>query len=135
MQNIEIVQQHKIRDVYRITDGVLIKVNKFKQNERDGWYWSTTQKYKNQMEKVDGIKNCFKLKEDCVRPYWTPLGDGVSNSPAGTIIFEDCPIEILDISQKEEWFYELKTTGQAFSGDYGEFEMLLDKVKKILDSY
>jgi len=135
MENIEIVQQHEIQDIYRIAYGVLVKINKFKRNEYCGWYWATTNKYKKQMTKIKEIKNCFRLTEDCickecVLDNWEDV-----IIPKGTIIFEDSPIEVLGAYQKDDWFYELKTTGSSFSGDLEEFRDLINRIDKIVDSY
>jgi hypothetical protein len=128
----EIVQTHEYQDIYRITDGVLLKINKFKNtNTSPYWYRSSTEKYKKQLKKVSGIKQCYILKED-INLIWCEYGRTV---PKGTVIFEYCDVQPLGISEKDKWFYELKTTSSAFSGNLKKFKELIEMVNEILESY
>ncbi len=126
----EILQEHEIQDIYRVCSGVLLKVNKFAISDIH-WNWVDTKNHKKSLSKVEGIKNCFKLKEDVVvNKYLHTKGDIVLKD---TIIFEDFIIK--PINNPYNYFYELKTTGNSFSGDFNGFNELLATIEQIKSRY
>lgn len=127
-KNYEIVQKHEYQDIYRLCYGVLVVVNKYKHIS-NGWYWNYTKKYKKKLEKIQGLKNCFKTTEDIELDKY----DDNEIISKGTVIFEDRAIEPL--IDKSKYYFELKTTGSCFSGNYEEFSRLLDTAKEIILKY
>lgn len=123
--NYEIVQENKYQDIYRICYGVLLIVNKFK-NVKNGLYFVSEKKNKNSFKKIEGLKNCYTAKEDIPIPY--SYDNAIISK--GSIIFENRLIE--PITNKEDFFYELKTTGSSFSGNYIEFKELNKMVDNII---
>lgn len=123
--NYEVVQEHKYQDIYRICYGVLLIVNKFKK-VKHGLYFVSEKENKKSFKKVDGLKNCYTAKTDIPVPY---SYDNTIISK-GSIIFEHNLIE--PITNKEDFFYELKTTGSSFSGNYGDFKELNEMVDDII---
>ena len=74
-------------------------------------------------------KNCQTwlkvLKEDYVYKYCPVV------VPKGTVTYMDIPV--ICTNDKDKWEYELKTTGTAFSGTYGEILKMLDDVVDCID--
>jgi hypothetical protein len=121
--NYEVVQEHKYQDIYRICYGVLLIVNKFKKINHS-LYFVDQKENKKSFKKVEGLKNCYTAKEDIQIPYSKNI------VTKGSVIFEHGVIE--PISDKSDFFYELKTTGSCFSGNYEEFKKLNEIVDDII---
>ena len=125
----EVVVQTDYQDIYRITDGVLFIVNKFIPVD----YSNDTPKkiyfYKSDMKSRLYNKFCQKrlkvLKEDYKNKYCPVV------MPKGTVMDMNTPV--ICTKDKTKWKYELKTTGTAFSGTYGEILKMLDDVVKCID--
>lgn len=73
-------------------------------------------------------KGCQKrlkiLKEDYYKQY-----DDIT-VPKGTVLYYERPVELVD---KSEWNYQIKTTGELLSGDFDEVTELLTSIIKIID--
>lgn len=115
----EVLANTEYQDLYRISDGVLLVVNKFQElypehtiriyeKGRSKRYGKGTQEWLN------------ILKED--RKDWS----GVL-IPKGTITYQGTPV--ISTSDKSKWIYEVKTTGSSFGGNS---EMVQDMLKQIL---
>lgn len=124
----ETVQEHEYQDIYRLCYGVLVIVNKYNIANYN-WYWGNTKEHKKKLEKIKGLKSCFKTLDDI--DMYTYNNQELSVLPRGSIIFEDNVI--IPTNNKDEYFYELKTTGSCFSGVGKEFSDLLNLVKEIYD--
>ena len=121
---IEILAETEYQDLYRITDGVLLVVNKFKPIDygKDKWIYLYDPKVKSYNK---GCQKQLKvLKEDYYLRY-----DDITVSK-GTVLYYGRPVEV---AGKSEWNYQVKTTGEALSGDYHEITELLKNILKIID--
>lgn len=128
----EIVCESDYQDIYRITDGVLLVINKFRPMKIDGvkyprMYWANRS---NSRIYADGcqkdLKRLIKVyKHEAVgdEPEWT--------LPIGTVLYNGMPIEIAD---KSEWKYQIKTTGEMFSGTAKDVLDYMKTIKEIIDS-
>ena len=120
----EVVAQTNYQDIYRITDGVLLVVNKFvpidysdQTKERIHIYHDEA-KYKSYNK---NFQTWLKvLKEDYESKYCPVI------IPKDTVTYMDVPVICTD--DKDKWKYELKTTGTAFSGDCKTMLEMLDTV-------
>lgn len=108
--------------MYRVTDGVLLVVNKFvpidfsKQTDRVVRTWKP---------KVSSYhKGCQKelkiLKEEYFDEYIN------ITLPKGTVMYNGIPVVATD--NKPDWKYEVKTTGNSLSGDFDIIERLLSSI-------
>lgn len=74
-------------------------------------------------------KGCQKrlkiLKENYYKQY-----DDIT-VPKGTVLYYERPVELAD---KSEWNYQVKTTGEALSGDFYEVTELLNEILKKINS-
>lgn len=121
---VQVLAETEYQDLYRITDGVLLVVNKFKPIDygKDKWIYLYDPKVKSYNK---GCQKRLKiLKEDYYKQY-----DDIT-VPKGTVLYYGRPVELAD---KSEWNYQAKTTGEALSGDYYEITELLKNILKIID--
>lgn len=108
--------------MYRVTDGVLLVVNKFVPIEYKNEKYFTVYRGKVKQGKYNkGCQDWLKvLKEDYHDEY-----SGIT-VPKGTVTYIDRPVFPTD--NQSDWKYEVKTTGSALSGDFDMIEMLLSSI-------
>lgn len=128
----EIVCESDYQDIYRITDGVLLVINKFKPMKIDGvkyprMHWanrSNSRIYADDCQKdLKRLIKVYKYEAIGDEPEWT--------LPIGTVLYNGMPIEIAD---KSEWKYQIKTTGEMFSGAAKDVLDYMKTIKEIIDS-
>lgn len=124
----EVLCKSGYQDIYRITDGVLLVINKFKPMKIDGinypHVWNTNKSnsriYTNGCQKhLKRLTQEYKHEQS---PKWSV--------PIGTVIYGNTPVEI---APKNEWEYQIKTTGELFSGNQESILRLLNEIKKIIE--
>lgn len=120
----EVVAQTDYQDIYRITDGVLLVVNKFIPVDYSDQTKEYIHIYMSKSKYKSYNKNCQKwltvLKEDYEYEYCPVI------VPKGTVLYMNIPV--ICTKDKDKWKYELKTTGTAFSGTYDTMLEMLDNV-------
>lgn len=123
----EIVAQTDYQDIYRITDGVLLVVNKFESIDyldKTGKSKEYVHVYGSKAKYKSYNKNCQNwlkvLKEDYKYEYCPVI------VPKGTVTYMGIPV--ICTKDKDKWKYELKTTGTAFSGNYDTMLEMLDNI-------
>lgn len=123
MITIQILAETEYQDLYRVTDGVLLVVNKFKRIDYSkitdkpvgSLYRAKTGKYNK------GCQDCLKvLKSD----YHDTYADITVSK--GTVLYHGTPIEVTD--DESEYQYQIKTTGDLFSGNIDEMENMLSDI-------
>lgn len=118
----EIVAQTDYQDIYRITDGVLLVVNKFEPIDYTGETKEYVCVYESNAKYKSYNKNCQVwlkvLKEDYMYKYCPVV------VPKGTVLYMNIPV--ICTNEKDKWKYELKTTGTAFSGTYDTMLEMID---------
>lgn len=120
----EVLANTEYQDVYRIVDGVLLIVNKFKRiiYDEDKHFRVYTSKAKLKSYNKGCQKWLKILKED----YY----DAYSNItvPKGTVLYQGYPIKLSNIYK-----YEVKTTGTSFSGNYSTVKSIINDIRGIMD--
>lgn len=121
-KSLEILAKTEYQDLYRVTDGVLLVVNKFipieYENEK---YFTVHRKGVKQGKYNKGCQDCLKvLKEDYYDEYRN------ITVPKGTVTYIDRPV--IPTDNQSDWKYEVKTTGSALSGDFDAIETLLSSI-------
>ena len=120
--------ESEYQDLYRIKDGVLLVVNKFKPidysriTDRQVYtYNPKTRKYKK------GCQDCLTiLKED----YYDKYKD--ITIPKGTVLYYNIPVELL--LDKSEHQYAIKTTGEMFSGNSKEIIEYINDIISVINN-
>lgn len=127
----EVLCKSDYQDIYRIKDGVLLVINKFRPIEIDGvsfiYISNTGRKYAKRFCK--GCQSSLKVltkefvhEKTCYEPEWS--------LPVGTVLYYDKPVEIVG---ENEWSYQIKTTGDLFKGSAEEISDYLYTIKSIID--
>lgn len=120
----EVVAQTDYQDIYRITDGVLLVVNKFISIDYSDKTKEYIRVYMSKAKYKSYNKNCQNwlkvLKEDYEYEYCPVI------IPKGTVIYMGVPV--ICTNDKDKWEHELKTTGTAFSGTYDTMQEMFDNI-------
>lgn len=122
----EILAKTDYQDLYRITNGVLLIINKFIPIDFSN---KTTRTVK---VDVRGLKryntDCQEwlriLKEDYLDKYTTVT------VKKDTVLYYGIPVYPID--DKSKWRYEIKTTGNSFGGNSDEIKEMLNCVLTII---
>lgn len=123
----EVLANTEYQDVYRIVDGVLLIVNKFKRIIYDDDEYFRVSFSESKVKSYN--KGCQKwlkvLKEDYCDAY--------SNItvPKGTVLYQDYPIK--STKNPENYAYEIKTTSNAFGGSYSEVMDMIKSIREVMD--
>lgn len=116
----EVVVETEYQDIYRITDGVLLIVNKFRyidySSQTDRVISLYDGKFKSYNKKLS--KKLRVLKENC-NVYGITI-------PKGIVTYNLFPVEI--VSDKDDYEYEIKTTGSMFSGNNESMLKMLNEI-------
>lgn len=122
----ETLAQTEYQDLYRISDGVLLVINKFTRieypNEKYFKVWLPDAKYKTYHKGCQ--KSLKQLKEDYCNNYKDIL------IPKGTVLYEGYPVE--STNNKSDWTYEVKTTGSCLGGGFDTVKGMLNTILMIM---
>lgn len=126
----EVLAKTDYQDIYRITDGVLLVINKFKPIKIDGVTCPRTY-YPDRHNSKSYNKECQKLLKILTKEYkhektWC---DPEWSVPMGTVVYNNIPVEVVP---KDQWEYQIKTTGEMFSGNYVKIIELINQILKII---
>lgn len=127
----KVLAQTEYQDMYRITDGVLLVVNKFVPMKIDGVEHPSVYADKNEIKSYGkGCQNQLKvLKKDYIHnacwcePEWI--------IQKGTVIYEYRPV--ISTKDKSKWKYEIKTTGFCLSGNVERINELLNDILNVIN--
>lgn len=125
----EVLANTEYQDVYRITNGVLLIVNKFLYKD----YSKKTKR----IVKVNDIRrgNCKTYHKGC-QSYLKELKRDYLDSyatvtiPKGTVLYHGYPVAT---TKPENYIYKIKTTGSAFGGDYSEVMNIISDICEVMD--
>lgn len=113
----EVVCKSDYQDIYRVKDGVLLVINKFncitdeEGNKNFIGYSMRNKRY------AKGCQSSLCVLRDDYNDTYRG-----KTYYAGQVIYEGYPVELVD---RHKWNYQIKTTGDALSGDLTEIIMLL----------
>ena len=124
MITIQILAETEYQDLYRVTDGVLFVVNKFKPidySEKTNRYIYLYSSSAKTGKYNKGCQDCLKvLKSD----YYDEYAD--VTVPKGTVLYHSRPVK--PTTDELEYQYQIKTTGDLFSGNADEMENMLSDI-------
>lgn len=115
----EIVCQSEYCDIYRIKDGVLLIVNKFKNTRFNGQLHFIGMYSKNRPYFKNYKSGLRILTEDYYDSHYN------ETYKEGQVIYHGYPVELVN---EEEWEYQIKTTGESFSGDKDKILKLISEI-------
>ena len=116
----EVICQTEYQDVYRVKSGVLLVVNKFKIIVNENGSRDFISAYSKNRPYHKHSKDLRVLTADY---YYSPTN---KTYKAGQVVYGGYPVELVD--NKEEWNFQIKTTGDALSGTFGEIALLLTNI-------
>lgn len=121
----EVLCKSDYQDLYRIKDSVLLVVNKFdyKKTDRGMRIYVGDRGRKTVKKYSDGCQDqlkILKIKYECTYEQCV--------FEPGTVLYGGYPVELVP---KEKWNYQIKTTGDLFSGNQVDVLKLIDEIKKI----
>lgn len=122
----EILVKSEYQDMYRVKDGVLLVINKFKPIKSVGSICDINGKnsttYKNGCQsQLKRLTKQYVLKETSYRPEII--------LPKDTVLYSSTPVVLVP---KNEWEYQVKTTGNLFKGNKETFENLLESILQVI---
>ncbi len=131
IKNLEVLAKTDYQDIYRVTDGVLLVVNKFKPMKIEGVDYPHTY-YPNRHNSKSYDKGYQKLLKILTKEYrhektWCEPEWSV---PSGTVVYSNVPVEIVS---KDQWEYQIKTTGEMFSGNLERMTELVRQILQIIN--
>lgn len=113
------------QDLYRVTDGVLLVVNKFKlQLNSKGL--PCTYVYSNAKRK-SYHKGCQKQLQ-VLGSDWTNYDETVTLKK-GDVIYCSYPVKLVP---QDEWEYQIKTTGDLFKGNAENMQQMLSDILTVV---
>lgn len=124
----EVLAKTEYQDLYRISDGVLLVINKFKSidySDKTTSYvkiWLPNAKYK--IYNKGCQKDLKELKEDYYDKYCT------LTVKKGTVMYQERPV--IKTDNKADWTYEVKTTGSSLGGSFDIVENMLSNILRII---
>lgn len=124
---VEKICESDYQSMYRITDGVLLVINKFEYMSFPDDQYPCVHRSNNKRIWKRYTRGCqtdlVELTVDYQNKYrnWS--------IPKGTVLYDGHPVQIVP---KSQWDYQIKTTGAAFSGNRSEMFMLLSRIEDII---
>jgi len=124
----EVVCESDYQDIYRITDGVLLVINKFEYMTHNG---ETLYIYQPKSKRI--WKRYIKGCKDHLRELTTDYKDIYGNYvlPKGTVVYGSHPVQKVS---PDKWKYQIKTTGELFSGTAEDIFNYMKTIREITDS-
>lgn len=122
----ELVFENEYVKIIRIKYGVIINIYKCELGENIGNYIKNTRK---QLIKIDD--KFYKIKED-IEVKWN---NKIYKKDTLLYKLNSCCYYIVgDKLQKENWYWELKSTGDSFSGKTESFKNTFNEIMDIIES-
>lgn len=123
--HMEIVCQTEYQDIYRIKSSVLLVVNKFKyvtNSKGLKCYLCSLNRFNSRLY----ADKCQKYLKILTKPYpFISTSTEREFVPTGTVVYGGFLVEK---AEQKDWCYQLKTSGEAFSGNYDEFTALINMI-------
>lgn len=122
-------QKSDFVDIYRIENGTLLYVNKFKRSEE----YSSTFYYrdlKKHSKIVRGCKGLIVITEEFPYKEWLN-GGKMKCLPVGLFLLNGIPVEKVE---KEDYHFQIKTS-EGMSGNNSKVSNMLEMINDILKYY
>ncbi len=121
---IETLCKSDYQDVYRIKDGVLLVVNKFKYIYKENGYIMLAYgvNRRNSKTYANGCKDLKVVTKRIIESNGTVY-------EIGQVLYHNYPVKL---ALKEEWDYQIKTTGDLFSGTSEEVLKYIEDIINII---
>jgi hypothetical protein len=126
MINIEVLAQTEYQDLYRISDGVLLVINKFVPIDFSEKTTGFVKIYKSRLKKYNkGCQDHLKVLDKDYFDKWATV-----TVKKGTVLYGGIPV--IKTDNKADWKYEVKTTGSSLGGNFDVIEDMLSSILRII---
>lgn len=126
----EILANTEYQNVYRIVDGVLLITNKFLYKDYSKKTRRTVRVNNTGRDNCKAYhKGCQSYLKELKRDYFDTYA--TVTIPKGTVLYNGYPVELT--IKPENYIYEIKTTGNAFGGDYNEVMDMIKNIREVMD--
>lgn len=116
----QVLAETEYQDLYRVKDGVLLVVNKFVPIKyEDNEYFRVWKAKQGKYNK--GCQDWLKVLKETYHDKYSSIV-----VPKGTVTYMDTPV--IPIRNKSDFKYQIKTTGDLFSGNADEMEKMLNEI-------
>ncbi|MBU7316006.1 hypothetical protein [Paenibacillus oleatilyticus] len=116
----EKIQSHEIKDIWRIQEGLLVEVHKYKTL---GYHIHS----KKSEKRVKGCKGLTILTEDYTDSYYK------KTIPKGTLFYYSSPVE--PVTDRNLFKIEIKSSGGSILGTITETEKVLRDLESLIKQY
>lgn len=119
----EVIAKTEYQEVYRVTDGVLLVINKFTKMYQNEYVHSChcgTEKQNSRR------KTYHKNTKDLYVQQYDEITWSGKEIPKDTILYYSEPV--IASTNKYDWTYQIKTSGDSFSGDVNSVENMLSNI-------
>lgn len=116
----EKIKSHAVADVWRVKEGVLVNVYKYK---RTGGYYDVPN---SKTKVVRGCTGLRELKDDFIPRIGTIL-------KKGTLVLHRTPVE--PITDVKDFKFDVTSSGGSIYGSITDVERVLHNIQDILDTY
>lgn len=124
---VEKICESDYQNIYRITDGVLLIINKFKYMSFPNDEYPHIYKRDNKRIWKQYTKGCQPELRELTIDYTSKYNGWFL--PKGSVIYGSRPVQIVP---KLQWDYQIKMTGTAFNGNHIEMLKLLSVIDNII---
>lgn len=118
----ETIANTEYQEVYRVTDGVLLVINKFKKMYPNEYihvsHWGA--------ERNGKRKHYNKNTKDLYVQQFDEVTWSGKEVPKNTILYYSEPVVASE--NKYDWTYQIKTSGDSFSGNANSIENMLSDI-------
>lgn len=123
---VEIVCQSDYQDIYRIKSGVLFVINKFEfcRDENGNVHYIG-----HSMKRKEYAKGCQDILRILTEDFYDDYYD--ESYSAGQVTYGGAPVKLVP---KDKWQYQIKTTGDLFSGNKEELIDYINEISKIIEN-
>lgn len=126
MIDIEVLAKTEYQDLYRISDGVLLVINKFVPIDYSNNTTRFVKIYRRGLRRYD--KGCQEQLKVLDKDYYDEYATVTVKE--GTVVYENRPV--IKTDNKADWKYEVKTTGSSLGGDFEIVEDMLSSILRII---
>ncbi|MFB5758991.1 hypothetical protein [Paenibacillus medicaginis] len=116
----EQIQSHEIKDIWRIREGLLVEVYKYKSLV---YHIHSKKKEK----RVRGCKGLTELTEDYTDSYYK------KTFPKGTLFYYSSPVE--PVTDPKQFKIEIKSSGGSIFGSSDEISKVLTDINTLISKY
>lgn len=116
----EQIQSHEVKDIWRIREGLLVEIHKYKSL---GYHIHS----KKEEKRVKGCKGLTELTKEYTDSYYQ------KTFPKGTLFYHGSPVE--PVTDPQQFKIEIKSSGGSIWGSINEVNVVLKDINTLVGKY